>query len=90
MTDVPALLAALEAYALRLSRAAETTRSDLAVLQDRWAALNEDFEGAAAEDFRQRWSASAERLAAFAEGCDRLRVLVEGKAAALRDFETLE
>ena len=59
-TNVDRLRVGLDAYRDSLARHLARLADDFASVQDCWAALDQEYEGQAAEEFRQRWGATAD------------------------------
>lgn len=88
MTDVTRLLDQMRSYRDAVERHTQIVRTEMDVLDPRANALFDSFEGAAAEDFRERWSRTRTGFGDYAERCAVLLRLLDGKIADLAELDT--
>jgi hypothetical protein len=84
-TDIDALRAGLEAYHASLIRHLARLTEDFATLQSCWLALDEEYAGHAAEEFRQRWAVTADWFAQYLEALHNLASMLENRSQHLHE-----
>jgi hypothetical protein len=83
-TDVDRLRVGLGAYRESLARHLARLSDDFAGVQDCWAALDQEYEGHAAEEFRQRWNATADWFKQYEIALHRMVAMIDERSQHLR------
>lgn len=83
-TDVDRLRLGLESYAASLRRHLALLLHDYEQVQRCWRALDEEYEGRAAEVFRHRWREVAEWFHAYESALRTMIAMLEARSQELR------
>lgn len=88
MTDVTALTAVLEDYANTMETHLGTVREEFTQLERAWAGLSDVYEGAAAEQFRNVFLATAQRMHRYEQDAGVLLGVLRERVRTLRRLDT--
>jgi hypothetical protein len=83
-TDVDRLRAGLEAYQESLVRHTGRVSDGFTAVHEAWLALNSEYEGRGAEEFRQRWGATAVWVEEYLQALQRMSAMIAARSAHLR------
>jgi uncharacterized protein YukE len=83
-TDVDQLRAGLGAYRDSLSQHLSRLSTDFCDVQRAWAALDQEYAGRAAEEFRQRWRITAEWFEQYMDAIRNLSTTLEERSRNLQ------
>jgi hypothetical protein len=83
-TDVDRLRAGLEEYRASLGRHLARLSRDYEQVQHCWRALDQEYEGRAAEEFRQRWRKTSEWFKDYESALRTMIAMLETRSQELR------
>lgn len=89
MSDTRVLLQGLVEYSRSLEKLTFGMVHEFSQLEVRWLALNEVYDGDAAEQFRAGWLRTVERFRAYQDGLDALGRALTERIAHLESFDDL-